>query len=49
VVMNLFAFLCLLLAGGVNFVVMSATRFHLIMLIWINLLQLESSILTILN
>jgi hypothetical protein len=49
VVMNLFVFLCLLLAGGVNFVVMSAMRFHLIMLIWFNLFQIESSILTILN
>jgi hypothetical protein len=49
VVMNLFVFLCLLLAGGVIFVVMSAMRFHLILLIWFNLFQIESSILTILN
>jgi hypothetical protein len=46
---ELLVFLCLLLAGGVNFVVMSAMRFHLIMLIWFNLFQIESSILTISN
>jgi hypothetical protein len=49
VVMNLFVFLCLLLASGVNFVVMSAMRIHFIMPIWFNLFQIESSILTILN
>jgi hypothetical protein len=49
VVRNLFVFLCLLLAGGVNFVVMRAMRFHLIMPIWFNLFQIESSILTIPN
>jgi hypothetical protein len=48
VVMNLFVW-CLLLAGGVNFVVMSAIRFHLIMLIWFNLFRIELGILTILN
>jgi hypothetical protein len=49
VVINLFVFLCLILAGGVNFVVMSAMRFHLIMPIWFNLFQIELIILTILN
>jgi hypothetical protein len=47
--MNFFVFLCLLLAGGVNFVVMSAMIFHFIMPIWFNLFQFDSSILTILN
>jgi hypothetical protein len=46
---ELLVFLCLLLAGGVNFVVISAMRCHLIMPIWFNLFQVESSILTILN
>jgi hypothetical protein len=46
---ELFVYLCLLLAGGVNVVVMSSMRFHLIMLIWFNLFQIGSSILTILN
>jgi hypothetical protein len=49
VVMTLFVFSCLLLASGVNFVVMSAMRFHFIMPICFNLFQIESSILTILN
>jgi hypothetical protein len=49
VVMNLFVFLCLLPTGGVNVVVMSARRFHLIMPIWFNLFQIESSILNIVN
>jgi hypothetical protein len=49
VVMNLFVFLCLLLVGGVNFVVISAMRFYLIISIWFNLFQIESSILTISN
>jgi hypothetical protein len=49
VVMNLFVFLCLLHADGVNFVLISAMRFHLIMSIWFNQFQIESSILTIRN
>jgi hypothetical protein len=49
VAMNCLYFLCLLLAGGVNIVVISVMIFDLILLIWSNLFQIESSILTILN